>query len=40
MCLKPPLSQGTFITNVCNRIGITSKARQKLIRLAQDNGKN
>ncbi|WP_427160682.1 cyclic electron transport protein PGR5 [Aliinostoc sp. HNIBRCY26] len=27
------------ITNFCNRIGIESKERQKLIRLAKDNGK-
>ncbi|HIK07898.1 MAG TPA: electron transporter [Trichormus sp. M33_DOE_039] len=27
------------ITNFCNRIGVESKERQKLIRLAKDNGK-
>ncbi|NJK50376.1 electron transporter [Candidatus Gracilibacteria bacterium] len=27
------------ITNFCNRIGIDSKERQNLIRLAKDNGK-
>lgn len=27
------------ITNFCNRVGIESKQRQNLIRLAKDNGK-
>lgn len=27
------------ITNFCNRIGINSKERQNLIRIARDNGK-
>ncbi|MGD2183412.1 cyclic electron transport protein PGR5 [Lusitaniella coriacea] len=28
------------ITNFCNRIGVTPPERQKLIRIARDNGKS